>query len=239
MDVKGMCLLQAYSIQKIETDFKNTSVWFFTTQKSSVTGQLSSLLSRKERQYALNIQHKGRQSSYIVAHAMLRLLLSFYSKNQVADSIWKLSYNAYGKPTLQKTPSQPAFHFSISYSGDVITIAVSSIAPIGIDLEHVNSMKRYGIPWFIFSDDEKARLENTTKGLTDYLALWTLKEAVAKAMGLGMSIDFCNIETTPDLSLATITHVEVDAHLTISTRHTPLVINNQPCSLSLAILPTH
>ena len=236
MDVSKMCLLQAYSIQKIETDFNNIPVWFFTTEDLSLAYHLKNILSKKEQQYALSIRHKKRQSSYIIAHAMLRLLLSRYSNNKITANTWILTYNSYGKPCVQTTLNQPILHFSISYSGDAIAIAITSIAPIGIDFEHINGMEKNDIPWFVFTDNEKAQLKAINCKLPDYLALWTLKEAVAKALGLGIFIDFGKIDIAPTLASAAVKYGDI--HIPVNTHHIPLIVNNLPSSLALAMLPS-
>lgn len=101
-----------------------------------------------------------------------------------------------GKPYL---PDHPAFHFSISHSGDLVVCAVSSV-PVGVDLELPRRL-RPGIAARWFSPSEQALLAEAPNA---FFELWMAKEAVLKEIGCGLSgglqrISVC-LSPTPHLT---------------------------------------
>lgn len=105
-----------------------------------------------------------------------------------ADNVL-LATGAHGRPALASTHGQ-SFDFNWSHSGDAALIAIArGIAP-GVDLERVRSRPRaLEIAQRYFSRDESAALADipATERDAAFLALWTAKEAVLKALGRGIA----------------------------------------------------
>jgi 4'-phosphopantetheinyl transferase len=78
-------------------------------------------------------------------------------------------------------------HFNISHSGDMVVCALSDDSPMGIDIEH---MLHVSFADFrnIMSDIEW-RMINGSGSVIDFYRLWTKKEAVCKAEGIGLFDD--------------------------------------------------
>ncbi len=97
--------------------------------------------------------------------------------------------NDFGKPYT----NMGAF-FNISHAGDFIVLAVSSEYELGIDLEKIEAVslsdfrcQMTEMEWKRISDT----MPYSAKVFYDY---WTQKEAVAKAVGHGLSIPFLSFE---------------------------------------------
>jgi 4'-phosphopantetheinyl transferase len=96
-----------------------------------------------------------------------------------------ICHDLYGKPFLK---NYEKFHFSISHSLEWTVCAIGT-KPIGIDIQlikpiSINIAKRF------FSDEEYLdiiSMDNSER--VDYFYdLWTLKESLIKAIGMGLSI---------------------------------------------------
>ena len=95
------------------------------------------------------------------------------------------SLTPYGKPFF---PDLPAFHFSLSHSGDFVLCAVSH-SPVGCDIEEP---RRYDpeIVTRFFHPDEAALLLSLPEEQRPaaFYRLWTCKESFLKAIGLGFNL---------------------------------------------------
>lgn len=106
---------------------------------------------------------------------------------------------------LKSSSSAP---YIVQYSSTAVSITHShpycigivSENKVGIDLEKTVGVEAALVHYF-FSDAEKTTLEGLA-GTNDYIAramvYWTRKEALSKLLGLGMTMDFKNTDTTSD-----------------------------------------
>lgn len=93
------------------------------------------------------------------------------------------SRNSYGKPYLTNTSD---VLFNVSHSGNYIICGVSS-KPVGVDVEEFGKAPLEVAEYF-FNMDEKRALREKSGEEADKLfyALWTLKEAYLKRVGIGL-----------------------------------------------------
>jgi len=148
------------------------------------------LLSKKEKQRILKLRQEDDRRSYLVAHALLRCVLSFLIDIEPGRLCFKHSTN--GKPFLLFPDYNVSFN--ISHSGYYVAIAAAKTnIEIGIDIQQYDN-----IQWpqhfssFILGEHELKRLGNNTcqieiqRCLTQY---WTIKEAYLKGKGSGLIND--------------------------------------------------
>ena len=77
--------------------------------------------------------------------------------------------------------------FSLSHSGGHAVLAVPSAGfSVGVDLERLRERRFDAWPDWVLQADEVQWLQSHAD-LADYYALWTLKEALLKAVGLGLA----------------------------------------------------
>ena len=103
------------------------------------------------------------------------------------------------KPVLS---SHPEVHFSISHSGNQAVCLISD-HEIGVDIENRNRRlfeqgqeeHLLAVARRSFSESEYGRVLNASKEEQQelFLKLWTRKEAVSKAIGKGLAMDFSKI----------------------------------------------
>lgn len=126
-------------------------------------------------------KHKRRFAQSRIA---LRTILSHYLHQCPADL--EFAYSAFGKPSL------PHFHnlqFNLSHSKDLALLAVCQTHPIGIDIEFFSERPFLGIASHLFSFQEQQQLACLPPSLIPlaFFSTWAQKEAIMKAVGMGMS----------------------------------------------------
>jgi 4'-phosphopantetheinyl transferase len=147
---------------------------------------LDSWLNIEERARAARFAFPHIARRYRIGRVALRLVLGRWlgvDAREIAFSI-----TARGKPYLSGGPA-----FNLSSSGSLLLIGVSSGAEIGVDVEVRRPLedmpelaRRY------FSEREQAEMCTLPKGLRPHAFFrgWSRKEAVAKAIGEGLHLDF-------------------------------------------------
>jgi 4'-phosphopantetheinyl transferase len=123
------------------------------------------------------------RDKFIISRASLRYILSGYLKCLPKDIGFKLTKDK--KPEID-IPSAPNIHFNLSYSADRVLIAVAAF-PVGIDIEWINPKFSYtAILNSNFSLNESAYI-NLNDSFKRFFLLWTRKEAILKATGIGLT----------------------------------------------------
>lgn len=102
----------------------------------------------------------------------------------------QLKRNAYGKPYLD--PDGNGTSFNISHSGHYVVAAVSSASAIGIDIEAIQPLNTADFE-NCFSAEEWQRIKQSKDMLQQFFACWSIKEAVIKAVGKGLSIPLSDV----------------------------------------------
>lgn len=86
-------------------------------------------------------------------------------------------------------------HISVSHSRDVVLVAVTPVAPVGVDIEVIDGGRmdyRQVLP-SVCGPDESAFVTD----LADFLTYWTRKEAVLKATGHGLRLAMSDVVVSP------------------------------------------
>lgn len=133
---------------------------------------------------------RGKES-YIASRWLLRKVLARYMG--VTPGAVAFLRTDKGKPYLP----QSNIHFSLSHSGHWALLAVGKAELIGVDIEVVAATRDLvGIAENYYHPHEFARMQLLPdEAQTDYFyRLWTLKEAILKAIGTGISAGLDKIE---------------------------------------------
>jgi 4'-phosphopantetheinyl transferase len=149
------------------------------------------LLSQDERERAGRYRFAKDRARFIVGRGILRRLLGHYLDRSPEDL--RLVYQSSGKPELLTDVATPPMHFNVSHSEDLILIAVCRDLPIGVDIERVRAIPNMDAVARLCCCDEELR---EMRALPSYekhrgfFNMWTRKEAVIKALGIGVKISF-------------------------------------------------
>jgi 4'-phosphopantetheinyl transferase len=118
----------------------------------------------------------------------LRHVLSLYTGIRPEDLLF--SRLPGGKPRLVARHGNPAPEFSVTRSKNRALIAISIHCPVGVDLEFVRPVPALAsLTERFFAPGERAALQRLPRNrwITAFFTLWTRKEAVLKAAGLGLA----------------------------------------------------
>ena len=123
------------------------------------------------------------RDKFIISRGSLRYILSGYLKCPPSDIRFKLTGS--NKPEIDGL-SGLNLHFNLSDSADRVLIAIAA-SPVGIDVELINPKFSYhAILNNNFSTLEAAYI-NSAENFKRFFLLWTRKEAILKATGIGLT----------------------------------------------------
>lgn len=129
----------------------------------------------------------GRRERRAIRSAITESLLADLLRLRVgaSTSSWALSRNHAGKPTLTNTAG--AIRVSLSHSHLFALAAISDLGEIGVDVEVRDPSRSMSeIASYAFGPQEQRVVKSD--GPRAFYRIWTLREAFAKARGLGFSI---------------------------------------------------
>lgn len=135
------------------------------------------------------------QQSYLASRWLLRTTLAPYTG--IAPDQLVFARTDKGKPYIEHSD----IHFSLSHSGHWVVLAVSSTAPLGVDVEVVRrarNLQHIAQSYFHPAEVEQLTRIGTKDQKAYFYRLWTLKEAFFKAIGTGISAGLGNIQFTLD-----------------------------------------
>jgi len=145
------------------------------------------LLSKEEFDRASVMRSPELFHRFVADHGTLRLLLSAYL--EADPQTLPLVVDHYGKPALNIPRCR--LRFNMSHSGKLTMIALCLDSEIGIDVEAIRPIVEWeDIAATHFSSHERESLQaEDPKGRESaFFRCWTRKEAVIKAVGMGLSI---------------------------------------------------
>ena len=168
-------------------------VWYLWTEHVTDTVQLrkhAGLLSKTEVARAESFRFEQDRNSHVLGQAFVRLMLSRYSSTDPTD--WVFTRNEFGKPAISSPAGASDICFNISNTKGLIAGVFALNSAVGIDAEHHQErVDAASIAEEFLSPAEYAELRDM-EGPDRYrrfLEYWTLKEAYAKAKGVGLSMD--------------------------------------------------
>ncbi len=152
------------------------------------------LLSPQEQQRADSFLLRRARDVFVQVRALLRLLLGQKLGKSPGDI--QFNYGEFLKPALADNISDT--HFNVAHSGDYALIAIAHGTEVGVDIEHMRPRNDLaGLAAQILSPSEAQRWESLDgeECVKAFFAAWTVKEAVSKAVGQGLQLDFKMLET--------------------------------------------
>nr|WP_258544937.1 4'-phosphopantetheinyl transferase superfamily protein [Micromonospora provocatoris] len=141
------------------------------------------VLDADERDRAARFGTGALRDRFTVAHGALRVLAGRATGTTPAALTWRRG--RYGKPAL--TGPWSGLHTSLSYSGDLVAVALSEGRPVGVDIQHVAPGGDPVSASARFFDPREARHvaagpDQAGRALR-FARLWARKEAAVKAAG--------------------------------------------------------
>lgn len=157
-----------------------------------------SLLSTGERARYRRFHFDRDRHHYLVAHALLRRVLSAYV--DVDPSSWQFSSNQHGRPEISAPDIAEPLRFNLTHTTGLVACVVALEVDCGIDVERLSARGNpMAIAEKMFAVSEQRALKRLDgEVLQDrFFTYWTLREAYCKALGVGIansSKDYCFVE---------------------------------------------
>lgn len=172
------------------------------------------ILAVDERARAEQFVFQRDREHFIVAHGVLRAILSCYLHSTPEQVSFR--YSSYGKPSLSEESGDDTLRFNLSHSHGLALYAVTRGREVGIDLERIRpEVEVEQIARRFFSRREVATLLALPKTLQReaFFLCWTRKEAYIKARGEGLSLplDQFDVSLIPG-EPAILLHTQGDPH---------------------------
>jgi 4'-phosphopantetheinyl transferase len=147
---------------------------------------LRALLSDDEEKRLTRFRFQRDRDLFLVAHALLRITLSRYAN--IAPYVWQFRNGSHGRPEIAEPGSR--LRFSLSHTHGLAACAIVLDHDVGLDVEYISRDPPVDLAHGFFSPRERsdilgAAIDTRARVFLEY---WTLKEAYAKARGLGLSL---------------------------------------------------
>ena len=150
---------------------------------------LLSLLSDDELKRAERFRFEKHRHRWIAGRAMLRTILSAMT-HRSPESV-AFEYDEHKKPYLPCSSGHERIHFNLTHSSDLALLAVTSVGPVGIDVERIKPLSSIDTVVDRFFSIAERSAFSTMSGdeerLKAFYTCWTRKEAYLKALGCGIS----------------------------------------------------
>jgi 4'-phosphopantetheinyl transferase len=147
----------------------------------------AALLTPEERARAERFRQEDDRRRHILGRGLLRTMLARRLVRAPESLVFGANPN--GKPTLADADG---IAFNVSHSGDYVLVAVGRAAAIGVDVEQWRPrLDVAAVGRQVFTPAELALIADAPdeEKTFRFFRQWTFKEAVAKASGLGLSLD--------------------------------------------------
>jgi 4'-phosphopantetheinyl transferase len=145
--------------------------------------ELRAVTSPEEQARASRFHQGVDAARHLIGRGLLRRALAPHTG--LAPEAIRFLHTADGKPYLADGPS-----FNVSHSGNVVAIALAGDGRVGFDVEAVRVLDDMaGVARSAFGADECDELAGTPSAdrLHTFYRIWARKEAMLKALGLGLS----------------------------------------------------
>jgi len=129
---------------------------------------------------------------------LLRLLLGAYLEIPGRDVVTVAGEN--GKPVLAPPLARSGIAFNLSHAGDRLAIAVARNLPVGVDIEKSGRDVRWrklSGRWFSAAEAEWLTTLEQDAAKREFLRLWTVREAMIKAMGATIAGHISSVTPEP------------------------------------------
>lgn len=153
---------------------------------------LQDVLSLEEKHSYTAISSVARQREFLLSRLLTRLCLSTYTKEKMGDL--KFIWSKDGKPQLLN----PIIRFNLSHTDRLIALALGRME-LGVDVERVETRKSSETRYLplarrFFTQEENIFISNLPdiEKKRGFFHLFTLKEALGKAMGTGLKGAFAS-----------------------------------------------
>lgn len=154
---------------------------------ATASAALQHLLDEDERRRAERFRFERDRLIFSAAHALLRAALG----RRLGRWSGSFRIDAFGKPELEPPTGTPPLRFNLTHTRGLVACALVDGSDIGIDAEQMEasrSLLEIAENYFAGAELGQLRAADAPARVATFYRLWTLKEAVIKAIGEGLSL---------------------------------------------------
>lgn len=159
-----------------------------------------SLLSAQRREQVLKFKYEQGRRTCAAAYL---LLCEGLRKEYGIEEPPVFEYGEHGKPRIV---GHADIHFNLSHCREAALCVVSD-RPVGVDVESIRSFKE-SLVNYTMSDAEITRIHAAERPEVEFIRLWTMKEAVLKLAGTGITNDLKTVLTGRQQQIETTVNLE-------------------------------
>ncbi|MFC1539842.1 4'-phosphopantetheinyl transferase family protein [Candidatus Latescibacterota bacterium] len=175
----------------------HADIWLIHSDADEDTFErLLKTLSHDELIKAERLISTEKRRHFVVSRGILRYLLSRYLNTEPEEL--EIIYTKNGKPVLTGS-DQDKLSYNLSHSHGNIFYGITAGGEIGVDIEKIRSNASImGIAHRQFTEPELQIVEQTEHEdtLRMFFKIWTRKEAVLKAFGMGLLLPMRNFDVS-------------------------------------------
>ena len=152
-------------------------VWFLDLDQDEID---AAVLDDEERARAERFHFAEDRIRFVARRSMLRQLLGTYL-GVVSQSV-SYEFGSNGKPFVA------GCSFNTSHAGSLGVVAITQDRAIGVDIEDVTAEHDPSLLLPALTPEEQRALAGGEAMVESILAIWTRKEALVKAIGVGLAV---------------------------------------------------
>lgn len=178
----------SFSLQDIYLESCDVHIWIFDLDTFEKNLSYKDKLPIYEVKKSLNIKFDIQRERYLKRKILFRRLLGHYLDLKFYSG--ELKIGCYGKPYLPKSNGNSDLFFNSADADKMVIFGFTRHSEIGVDIEKIKSIEEIDILMErIFS----AKENNLFKSMkleekeSKFYKLWTRKESLTKAMGIGLN----------------------------------------------------
>jgi 4'-phosphopantetheinyl transferase len=182
--------------EKPKINAREVQLWFAWLDDEELVS-FWEILSADERARAIRLRSLILSQRFMVSRGILRNILGRYLGQNPRHIT--LRYGVQGKPALV-SDVQNKLSFNLSHSNGLVVFAISNGLEVGVDIEEVHPLNNLEAMVSAFlSTIEQDELNSVppSEKLNAFFTLWTCKEAVLKAAGIGLTHQLNGVNIKP------------------------------------------
>jgi 4'-phosphopantetheinyl transferase len=162
--------------------------------------RLLTLLDPTERQRRGNYRRAEDRARFTVGATLLRLASARLLGYSPTELVFVRECPDCGRPHGRPALLGHDLHLSVSHAGEIVLVALSTDAEIGVDVEKIDDDKPPCLVKRVLDAGEMDRFRTTPQAsqAEEFFRAWTRKEAVLKATGQGLRLPMNAVGFGPD-----------------------------------------
>lgn len=172
-------------------DPNRIDVWYARLDDFKAEDQVACLrlLNEPERQRHDAFKSRDAGLQYLAGRGLVRTTLSRY--RDIAPEHWRFGANRHGRPLVDHEFGVAGLHFNLSHTRGLVACVVGAVEEIGVDVERRD--RDAGLDELapvVLAPPELERFARQPRATQPefFFGHWTLKEAYAKARGMGLAL---------------------------------------------------